>query len=132
AVKVASVDEASLAVRMMIPSPPTRMVVRAAAGADPGLVCELIPKLRNALADLRIHRNTVRAFSRTWVEQGISNLSAIARWPSVAALGDRFAGMPMVIIAPGPSLARNIEQLRELRGRAIVTAFSHSLKAVLA
>ncbi|HSS01726.1 MAG TPA: 6-hydroxymethylpterin diphosphokinase MptE-like protein [Kofleriaceae bacterium] len=132
AVKVASVDEASLAVRMMVPGPPTRMVVRAAVNADSALLGELIDKLRNAIGDLRVHRNTVRAFSRTWVEHGISNLSAIARWPSVAALGDRFAGMPMVIIAPGPSLARNIDQLRELRGRAIVTAFSHSLKAVLA
>ncbi|HZJ62840.1 MAG TPA: 6-hydroxymethylpterin diphosphokinase MptE-like protein, partial [Kofleriaceae bacterium] len=77
-------------------------------------------------------RNTVRAFSRTWVEQGIANLPAIARWPSVAAIGERFAGQPMVIVAPGPSLASNIDQLRDLRGRAIVTAFSHSLKPVLA
>lgn len=132
AVTVASVDEAGLAVRMMVPGPPTRMAVRAATGADPELVDELIAKLRNALADVRIHRNTVRAFSRTWVEQGIANLPAIARWPSVAAVGERFAGLPMVIVAPGPSLANNIDQLRDLRGRAIVTAFSHSLKPVLA
>jgi hypothetical protein len=131
-VAVATVDEAGLAVRMMVPGPPTRMVVRAAAAADPALVEALGTKLRAALADLRIHRNTVRAFSRTWVEQGVANLPAIARWPSVAAIGDRFAGMAMVIVAPGPSLARNIDQLRGLRGRAIVTAFSHSLKAVLA
>ncbi|HEY0987560.1 MAG TPA: 6-hydroxymethylpterin diphosphokinase MptE-like protein [Kofleriaceae bacterium] len=129
---VASLDEASLAVRMMVPGPPTRMVIRAAAGTDPALLDELATKLRNALADLRIHRNTVRAFSRTWVEQGIANLPAIARWPSVAAIGDRFTGQPMVIVAPGPSLASNIDQLRDLRGRAIVTAFSHSLKPVLA
>jgi len=129
---VASLDEASLAVRMMVPGPPTRMVIRAAAGTDAALLDELGTKLRNALADLRIHRNTVRAFSRTWVEQGIANLPAIARWPSVAAIGERFAGQPMVIVAPGPSLASNIDQLRDLRGRAIVTAFSHSLKPVLA
>jgi hypothetical protein len=131
-VAVATVDEANLAVRMMVPGPPTRMAIRAAAAADPALVDALAARLRNALADLRIHRNTVRAFSRTWVEQGVANLPAIARWPSVAAIGDRFAGMPMVIVAPGPSLANNIEQLRGLRGRAIVTAFSHSLKPVLA
>jgi hypothetical protein len=132
ALEVTSVDEAVIAVRTMVPGPPTRMVVRAAVGADPETVDDLITRLRNALADLRIHRNTVRAFSRTWVEQGISNLTAIARWPSVAAIGDQFAGTPMVIVAPGPSLARNIDQLRGLRGRAIITAFSHSLKPVLA
>jgi len=62
----------------------------------------------------------------------VTLLNAIARWPSVAALGDRFAGVPMVIVAPGPSLARNIDQLRGLHGRAIITAFSHSLRPVLA
>jgi hypothetical protein len=129
---VASIDEAVLAVRTMIPGPPVRMAVRAALGTDPAIAEDLVGKLRNALADLRIHRNTVRAFSRTWVSQGLANLPALARWPSVATVGDGFAGLPMVIIAPGPSLANNVEQLRDLRGRAIVTAFSHSLKPALA
>jgi hypothetical protein len=132
AIAVTSADEATIALRMMVPGPPTRLVVRAAFGAEVGAVEELVARLRGVLGDLRIHRNTVRAFSRTWVEQGAANLPAIARWPSVAAVGDRFAGMPMVIIAPGPSLAGNIDQLRGLRGRAILTAFSHSLKPVLA
>jgi 6-hydroxymethylpterin diphosphokinase MptE-like len=129
---VTSADEAEIAVRTMVPGPPTRLVVRAVLAADPAVVDELVGRLRNVLSDLRIHCNTVRAFSRTWVEQAAANLPAIARWPSVAALGDRFAGVPMVIVAPGPSLARNIDQLRELRGRAIITAFSRSLKPVLA
>jgi hypothetical protein len=132
AVGVVSADEAALAVRMMVPGPPTRMVVRAALDADPVLRDELVTRLRDVLSDLRIHRNTVRAFSRTWVEQGLANLPAIARWPSVAALGSRLAGVPMVIVAPGPSLARNVDQLRALGGRAIITAFSHSLRPVLA
>ena len=132
ALAVASADEAVLAVRMMVPGPPSRIAARAALTVEPALRDDLLGKLREALADLRIHRNTVREFSRTWVEQGVANLPAIARWPSVAAIGDRFAGMPMVIVAPGPSLANNVEQLRGLRGRAIVTAFSHSLKPVLA
>jgi hypothetical protein len=130
--RVTSIDEATLAVRTMVPGPPTRMVVRAALGTDPALAEDLVARLRDTLGDLRVHRNTVRAFSRTWVEQGAANLRAVARWPSVASIGDRFAGMPMVIVAPGPSLARNIDQLRDLRGRAILTAFSHSLKPVLA
>jgi hypothetical protein len=132
AIGVTTADEAALAMRMMVPVPPTRMVVRASLGADPELRDDLVAKLRGVLGDLRIHRNTVRAFSRTWVEQGLANLPAIARWPSAAAVGDRFAGVPMVIVAPGPSLARNIDQLRALRGKAIITAFSHSLKPVLA
>jgi Protein of unknown function DUF115 len=132
AIAVTSPDEVVLAVRTMVPGPPTRMVVRAALGADPAAVEDMVGRLRDVLSDLRIHRNTVRAFSRTWVEQGLANLPAIARWPSVAAVGERFAGRPMVIVAPGPSLAGNIAQLRALGGRAVITAFSHSLKPVLA
>lgn len=129
---VENADEAAIAVRTMVPGPPSQMVVRRAMGVDNAKVEQLVEAMRNAISDLRIHRNTVQVFSRTWVEQGIANLPAIARWPSVAAVGDRFAGVPMVIVAPGPSLAGNIDQLRELRGRAILTAFSHSLKPVLA
>lgn len=129
---VASSDEAAIAVRMMVPVPPTRMAVRAALGADRAALDELVAKLRGVLGDLRIHRNTVRAFSRTWVEQGAANLPAVARWPSIAAVGDRFAGLPMIIVAPGPSLAGNIDQLRAAQGRAIITAFSHSLQPVVA
>jgi hypothetical protein len=132
AIAVTSGDEAALAVRTMIPVPATRMAVRAALGTERGSVEDLVEKLRGVLGDLRVHRNTVRVFSRTWVEQGLSNLPAIARWPSVAAVGERFAGLPMIIVAPGPSLARNVDQLRGARGRAIIAAFSHSLKAVLA
>jgi hypothetical protein len=132
ALAVASNDEAALAVRMMVPVPPTRMAVRAALGTDRAAVDDLVAKLHAALGDLRIHRNTVRVFSRTWLEQGIANLPSVARWPSIATIGDRFAGAPMIIVAPGPSLAGNIDQLRAAQGRAIITAFSHSLKPVVA
>lgn len=132
ALAVTTVDELVLATRTMVPGPPTRMVVRAALGTDPELSNEVHTRLRSVLGDLRVHRNTVRAFSRTWVEQGTANLLSVARWPSVAAVGDRFVGVPMVIVAPGPSLAKNIDQLAALRGKAVITAFSHSLKPVLA
>src|SRR6185295_7556624 len=68
----------------------------------------------------------------TWIAQGATNLPAIARWPSVAHLGDRLAGVPMIICAPGPSLATNVEQLRAAQGKAIIVAFSHSLRALRA
>lgn len=129
---VESADEAVVAVRTMVPMPPTRMALRASLGCDAGEVETLVEMLREVLGDLRIHRNTVRVFSRTWIEQGLANVPAIARWPSVAAIGSRFVGVPMIIVAPGPSLARNVEQLRGARGRAIITCFSHSLRPVLA
>jgi len=132
AISVRTVEELAPALRTLVPGPPTGFVVRAVAGSDPELVSSIAEAARIAISDLRIHRNTIHAFSRTWIEQGLANLPALAQWPSIAEVGDAFAGVPMVIVAPGPSLKQNVEQLRALKGRAIITAFSHSLKPVLA
>lgn len=132
AINATSVDEAAAAVRTMVPGVPSQFVVRSLVGSAAGLAEEVRDAVQSALSDLRVHRNTVHAFSRTWFEQGLANLPALARCPSIADVGEAFAGVPMVIVAPGPSLAKNAAQLRELRGRAIITAFSHSLKPVLA
>ncbi len=131
-IAVRSIDELELAIETLVPVPPAQLVLRASVTAAPELVEAAARRAHAALSALRVHRNTVRAFSRTWIEQGMANLEGIARWPSVDAIGNAFAGMPMVIVAPGPSLARNAEQLRSIRGRAVLVAFSHSLKAVLA
>lgn len=132
AICVQSVEELAPAVRTLVPGPPGQFVVRAIAGTAPGFVGKVSEQVKDAIFDLRIHRNTVRAFSRTWLEHGLANLPALARHPSIADIGDAFAGVPMVIVAPGPSLANNVDQLHALKGRAIIAAFSHSLKPVLA
>ncbi len=132
AISARSLEEVVLAIRTMTPMAPTQVALRASTTADRELVDSCSAAARDGLADLRVHQNTVRSFSRTWIEQGAGNLPALARWPSVEQVGDAFAGKPMVIVAPGPSLARNIDQLRSLQGRAVICCFSHSLKPVLA
>ncbi|MEO8549320.1 MAG: 6-hydroxymethylpterin diphosphokinase MptE-like protein [Kofleriaceae bacterium] len=130
-------DELVTAVRTMIPVAPTRFVVRGALGVDRDELESVKEQVRASLSDMRIHRNTVQVFSRTWLDQAARNLSAIAKWPSIASLdpgpaGGAFADRPMIIVAPGPSLAKNIDQLRDLGGRAVLACFSHSLKPVVA
>jgi hypothetical protein len=127
-----SLEEVTLAVRTMSPVAPARFVVRGVLGQTEAALTALTEAVRAGLSDMRIQRNTVRAFSRTWLEQGTKNLPAIAAWPSVAALDGTFAGKPMIIVAPGPSLAKNIDQLRALDSRAVLACFSHSLKPVVA
>ncbi len=127
-----SIEELSATIRTLVPNAPQQFTLKAALTADRERVEAAADAVRDVLGDLRIHRNTVRAFSQTWVEQGLENLPALGKWPSVAAVGDAFAGKPMVIVAPGPSLANNAGLLRSLQGKAIITCFSHSLKPVLA
>jgi len=129
----ADLDEVGHAVRLMFPCAPERVVVRALDGtaADPQQRA-IADAVHTALCDLRVHHNTIAAFSETWLAQGAANLDAIARCPSVEAVGDRFAGKPMIICAPGPSLAHNVGQLRAMQGKAIIVGFSHSLRPLRA
>jgi hypothetical protein len=123
--------ETVAAVRTMDPCAPARLAVRAALDVPADEVEAAVARVREVLSDLRIHRNTVEAFSRTWIEQGTANLPALASSPTIDAIGARFEGKPLVIVAPGPSLARNVEQLRALRGHAVIVAVSHALRPLL-
>jgi hypothetical protein len=131
-ITVHSAEELGSAMRTMTPMAPHQVALRATIDADPELVEKCSTMSRDSLADLRVHQNTVATFSRTWIDQGTTNLPSIARWPTVDAIGDRFAGKPMVIVAPGPSLSKNIDQLRDLQGKVVICCFSHSLKPVIA
>lgn len=86
-------------------------------------------EVRDTLAAATVDRNTVAAFGDLWIRQGLANVAAIARLPAFRASGE-FSGVPMVIVAPGPSLAKNVHLLRELKGKAVIAAFSHTLSAL--
>ena len=120
------------AIRTMIPNAPTRFLVKVSLGIDLQEVDTITELVRAALSDMRIHRNTVQTFSRTWLDQAAANLPFVAKWPSIASLDGKFANRPMIIVSPGPSLAKNIDQLRALDGKAVLACFSHSLKPVVA
>jgi 6-hydroxymethylpterin diphosphokinase MptE-like len=132
AIAAADLDEVVRAIRIMDPCPPRRFAVRGLGALARARMGEVADAVGSVLADHRVHRNTIGAFSSTWIAQGAANLPHVARWPSIGAIGDRFAGVPMIIAVPGPSLARNVEQLRAARGKAIIAAVSHSLRPLLA
>jgi hypothetical protein len=131
-VTLATLDELAPAVRTMHPCPPERVTIRHLDAAARPRAEEAAAAARTALGDLRVHTNTVTAFAHTWLEQGATNLDAIARWPSIADVGGRFAGKPMIVCAPGPSLARNVAAVKAARGKAIVVAVSHALRPLRA
>ncbi len=75
--------------------------------------------------------NTVEAFGAIWARQGIANLPSLARWPPVHAI-DRtpFRRRPMFIVGAGPSLTKNAHLLRQVKGKSVIVAVSHALKAL--
>lgn len=130
ALRAEHLDEVAAAVRGYGALPPERLVVRGLGPEGGAPLGEVAAVVRMTLADTRIQRNTISTFNRTWLEQGLVNLPALCDWPSVAALDEDLVGKPLVIVAPGPSLARNIDLLAGLKGKATILAVSHALTAL--
>ncbi len=59
------------------------------------------------------------------------NLVHYVSTPPIDILRDRFQGDPAVVISAGPSLAKNIDQLADLRGKAVLCAVQTALKPLL-
>ena len=61
-----------------------------------------------------------------------NNLPTYVTTPPADILRQRFAGCPAVLVAAGPSLAKNVDQLRGLEDRAVLIAAQTTLRPLLA
>jgi len=60
-----------------------------------------------------------------------NNLPPYVSTPSLDILKGLFAGRPAILVAAGPSLAKNVDQLRDLRDRAVIIAAQTTLRPLL-
>ena len=95
--------------------------------ADDRRVREVAEMLREVLTAKQLQANTIQRSGSGWLENALGNAGVAARRPSVAALRDRFAGRPAVLVSPGPSLTKNVEQLARLGDKALLISGTHSL-----
>ncbi len=131
---IRSQDKLYEALSAWSPRQPKRIVSRSLpdCGVTVAEQRDLIEAANLYLGYVRVDRNTTSAFADTWLEQGIANLAKTVSCPSVANFSEDFVGKPMVIVAPGPSLSKNIEALHKIKGKAIICTFSHTLSALAA
>lgn len=59
------------------------------------------------------------------------NLPHYISTPPIDRLADRFSGNPAVIISAGPSLRQNIDQLADLKGKAVLVAVQTTLRPLM-
>ncbi len=74
---------------------------------------------------------TAMYLSRISLGNRMRSIASYLRSPGILPLQGRFSGRPGVIVAAGPSLARNIAALERVRGRAPLVAVSTALKVLL-
>lgn len=105
--------------------PPQTILLRRVPGS--GISEALHQDLANALQKAVLNRQSYADRGGVWVRHSLRNMRHLAERPPVSALNGAFRQLPCVIVSPGPSLAKNVEQLRQLKGRAILLAGNRSV-----
>ncbi|HTY63547.1 MAG TPA: 6-hydroxymethylpterin diphosphokinase MptE-like protein [Acidobacteriota bacterium] len=76
--------------------------------------------------------NTLVAKSQTFLDNFVQNLPKAARAPGLAKFAGAFPGVPAIIVSAGPSLDKNIHELRGIEDRALIISTDTALKPLLA
>lgn len=85
-----------------------------------------------AIRGARANAEARRQFAGGYLTHTLANLAAIAREADAAALFGAFRGVPAVVVSAGPSLDRNIDDLRAIANQALLIAVDTALRPLLA
>lgn len=88
--------------------------------------------LRDFITVSRMQMVTLLKTSRVTFQNVAWNLPSYLGSPGVGPLADAAKGYPAIVVAAGPSLARNVALLAELRSRAVIVAVQTVYKPLLA
>jgi hypothetical protein len=101
-----------------------------AGGGLPNPVDEIVERLQRVCKAVSESQWEIEAYGATFVHTAARNLPRLATTPSLHALAGAFAGLPAVVVSAGPSLDRNIEQLRALQGHAVIIGINQTVRAL--
>ncbi|KLU62637.1 hypothetical protein CEB3_c09490 [Peptococcaceae bacterium CEB3] len=76
--------------------------------------------LRLAYTTALLDHHTTGAFEQWWLHNFVCNIPYLMQAVSLAELAETWRGRPVIIVGAGPSLNKNIEQLAEAKGRALI------------
>jgi hypothetical protein len=83
------------------------------------------------IAYSRMTLMTLVSNSRITCHNVAYNIAGYVTTPPIDILKDRFSGWPAIVVSAGPSLRKNIDQLAEAKGRAIICAVQTTLKPLV-
>lgn len=66
-----------------------------------------------------------------FLENVIKNFSFAYRNPGILDFKEKLKGKPVFVIAPGPSIERNVELLKEVKGKALIIAVDTATRILL-
>jgi hypothetical protein len=91
---------------------------------------EINKAITATLTKHRLNQNTSAAYSIEWVENFIKNSNFLQKTPHISEL--KISGFDTaIIIAPGPSLNKNIVELKKYRDKALIISVLHALPKLI-
>lgn len=90
---------------------------------------EVKQELSERFAELTGHKSTKIRFGKTWVKNCLENLDEMRAASSAECLENIFSGQNVVVVSPGPSLAKNIDNLKT-QNSSIILAVAQAVPAL--
>ncbi len=130
---IKSKDDIKRVVSVWIDHPPhVSRVITDKIGEAKGKDLEELEAIQDAAKEGMINAitfdTTIKSHDKIWIENGMGNFESLLKYPHGKGLIDKFKDCPAIIVSPGPSLDKNIEHLKEVKGKALIIAVSHSLE----
>ena len=93
---------------------------------------EIVNTLRNRYQDLIVERNTIKKYGEQGAYNYIHNMCFLPGCrSSVEYIGKFPKGLPGIVVSAGPSLEKNVELLKKVKGRAVILVVDSAIRMVM-
>ncbi|MDR0310556.1 MAG: DUF115 domain-containing protein [Acidobacteriota bacterium] len=99
---------------------------------DPGHYKAAVETLQGQIYQTLADRSTLMEKTQIYLDNFIQNLPTVAAAPGINIFAGKFTDTPAVIVSAGPSLDKNIHELRDKKDHALIIATDTTLKPLLA
>ncbi|KGG79986.1 hypothetical protein Y919_08865 [Caloranaerobacter azorensis H53214] len=91
----------------------------------------VVKRLKECIEYIQVSICTLKYFSNQLNYNLFKNLKEIIKGNNIKLLKNKFKDIPAIIVSAGPSLDKNIRQLKEAQNRAVIIAGGRTLKPLL-
>ncbi|MFU7516335.1 motility associated factor glycosyltransferase family protein [Clostridium sp. HCS.1] len=94
-------------------------------------VSEIYKLIRNITRKIIIFRNTEIFFSKIWFESTVSTLRYLYESKKINYFKDIYKDRPAIIVSAGPSLSKNIKEIKKFQDKSVIFTGGRTLRALI-
>ncbi len=96
--------------------------------ADPHYYANTMRIAKSYLSTKDVNIATLAKFEKTWSLNIARNIAQVTGLPGVERFYGKFAGVPAIVVAAGPTLSRSLEFIKKNAGKAVIVAVDTSYR----